>query len=158
MLFRSYRPLVAALRALGDTAGELEALRRWAEVDDEATEAYVRLMELGAAAADWPLVAANGERFLAVNPLVAPPWRYLARAAGGMGDDSAAVVAWRTLLQLDVPERAEANYELARLMLRRGDREAARRHVLLALEETPRFRDALRLLREINGPAAGGTQ
>jgi uncharacterized protein HemY len=114
-------------------------------------------MELGTADGDWPLVVANAERFLAVNPLVPPPWRALARAAGGLGDDSTAVVAWRTLLQLDVPERAEANHELARLMLRRGDREAARRHVLLALEEAPRFRDALRLLRDINA-AGGGTQ
>ena len=29
---------------------------------------------------------------------------------------------------------------------------------LLALEETPRFREALSLLREINAPAGGGTQ
>ncbi len=153
----AHRPLVTALRALGDAAGEREALRRWAEVDDEATDAYLRLMELGTADGDWALVVANAERFLAVNPLVPPPWRALARAAGGLGDDSTAVVAWRTLLQLDVPERAEANHELARLMLRRGDREAARRHVLLALEEAPRFRDALRLLRDINA-AGGGTQ
>lgn len=154
----AHRPLAAALRALGDTAGEMEALRRWAEVDDEATDAYLRLMELAAEANDWPSVIASCERFLAVNPLVPPPYRYLARAAGATGDDSSAVVAWRTLLQLDVPERAEANYELARLMFRRGDREAARRHALLALEETPRFRDALRLLREISPPAPGGTQ
>ena len=70
-----------------------------------------------------------------------------------MGDDSAAVVAWRTLLQLDVPERAELHHELARVLLRRGERTEARRHVLLALEETPRFRAALSLLREL-GPSA----
>jgi tetratricopeptide (TPR) repeat protein len=154
----AHRPLAAALRALGDTAGEMEALRRWAEVDDEATDAYLRLMELASAAKDWPLVVASCERFLGVNPLVPPPYRFLARAAGATGNDSTAVIAWRTLLQLDVPERAEANYELARLMFRRGDRDAARRHVLLALEETPRFREALVLLREINAPAVGGTQ
>ena len=152
----AHRPLAAALRALGDTAGEIEALRRWAEVDDEATEAYLRLMELGSAAKDWPLVIASCERFLGVNPLVPPPYRFLARAAGATGDDSTAVIAWRTLLQLEVPERAEANYELARLMFRRGDRDAARRHALLALEETPRFRQALNLLREINAKVAGG--
>jgi len=154
----AHRPLAAALRALGDTSGEMEALRRWAEVDDEATDAYLRLMELASAAKDWPLVIASCERFLGVNPLVPPPYRFLARAAGATGDDSTAVIAWRTLLQLDVPERAEANYELARLMFRRGDRDAARRHVLLALEETPRFREALILLREINAATGGGTQ
>ena len=151
----AHRPLVAALRALGDSAGEREALRRWAAADDEAVEAYQRLMELAAADGAWPEVRENAERSLAVNPLVPGPYRQLARAAAAMGDDSAAVVAWRTLLQLDVPERAELHHELARVLLRRGERAEARRHVLLALEETPRFRAALSLLREM-GPAAPG--
>jgi uncharacterized protein HemY len=67
-------------------------------------------------------------------------------------------VAWRTLVQLDVPDRSEAHYQLARLMHKRGDAEAARRHVLLALEETPRYRSALQLLLEISraSPARAG--
>ncbi len=157
----SYRPLVAALRALGDTAGEREVLQRWTAVDDEAVDGYLRLMELAAAAQDWPTVAQNAERYLAVNPLVPPPYRYLAQAAGAKGDDSTAVVAWRTLLQLDVPERADAHFQLARLLHRRGEEADARRHALLALEETPRYRAALQLLREISRaravPSAGPT-
>ena len=85
----AYRSLVAALRALNDTAGESDVLKRWAEVDDEATEAYVRLMELAAADNDWPTVARNSERYLAVNPLVPAPYRFLAQAAAQTGDDSA---------------------------------------------------------------------
>ncbi|MBC7796770.1 MAG: hypothetical protein H7Z37_07855, partial [Pyrinomonadaceae bacterium] len=109
-----------------------------------------RLMELGAAEKDWPTVARNSERYLAVNPLVPPPYRYLAQAAAGTGDDSAAVVAWSTLLQLDVPERADGHYQLASLLRKRGDDGEARRHALLALEETPRYRAALRLLLELS--------
>ncbi|MSU50965.1 MAG: tetratricopeptide repeat protein [Opitutus sp.] len=146
----AYRLLVSALRALNDTAGEREILRKWVEVDDEATDAYLRIIELASAEKDWPTVTRNAERYLAVNPLVAPPYRYLALAAAGTGDDSAAVVAWRTLIQLDVPERADAHYQLARLLHKRGDRLEARRHALLALEETPRYREALRLLLELN--------
>lgn len=145
-----YRSLVAALRALNDAAGERAVLRKWVEVDDEATEGYLRLMELAAAEGDWPTVIRNSERYLAVNPLVPPPYRYLAQAAAGTGDDSTAVVAWRTLLQMDVPERVDAHYQLARLLLKRGDHAEARRHALLALEETPRYREVLRLLQEIN--------
>jgi tetratricopeptide (TPR) repeat protein len=146
----AYRPLATALRALNDTAGEREVLRKWVEVDDEATEAYLRVAEFAAAEQDWPTVIRNAERYLAVNPLVPPPYRFLAKAAAGLGDDSAAVVAWRTLIQLDVPERADAHYQLARLLHKRGDHSEARRHALLALEETPRYREALRLLAEIN--------
>ncbi len=150
----SYKSLVAVLRTLNDVAGERAMLQKWADVDDEATEAYLRLMELAAAEQDWPAVTRNAERYLAVNPLVPPPYRYLAQAAAGTGDDSTAMVAWRTLIQLDVPERADAHYQLARLLHKRGDLSEARRHVLLVLEETPRYREALRLLAEINRAGA----
>ena len=154
----AYRPLVAALRALEDRAGELAVLKKWVEIDDEATEGYLRLMELAAEKRDWTTVMRNAERYLAVNPLVAPPYRHLARAAAGLGDDSTAVVAWQTLIQLDVPERADAHYQLARLLAKRGDVATARRHVLLALEETPRYRAALQLLRELHRKdSVGGT-
>jgi tetratricopeptide (TPR) repeat protein len=146
----AFRPLAAALRALNDTAGEIEVLKKWVAVDDEAPDAYLRLMELSAAEKDWPTVARNSERYLAVNPLVPPPYRYLAQAATATGDDSAAVVAWRTLIQLDVPDRTDAHFQLAQVLHRRGETSEARRHALLALEETPRFREALRLLLELS--------
>jgi tetratricopeptide (TPR) repeat protein len=146
----AYRSLVAAMRALNDAAGERDVLKKWVEVDDEATDAYLRLMELAVAEKDWATVTRNSERYLAVNPLVPPPYRYLAQAAAGSGDDSSAVVAWRTLIQLDVPERADGHYQLAALLHKRGDAAEARRHVLMALEETPRYRAALRLLLEMN--------
>lgn len=145
-----YRSLAAAHRALGDAAAERAALQRWAEVDDEATEAYLRLMELAAAERDWPAVTRNSQRYLAVNPLVPPPYRYLAQASAALGDDSSAIVAWRTLLQLDVPERADGHFQLAKLLRKRGDEAEARRHVLMALEETPRYREALGLLLDLD--------
>lgn len=151
----AYRPLVAALHALSDTAAERAALKQWVEVDDESPDAYLRLMELAALEADWPTVERNVERYLAVNPLVAPPYRYLARASAATGNDSNAVVAWRTLLQLDAPDPADAHFQLAQVLRRRGETAEARQHVLLALEETPRYREALRLLQELQrGDAA----
>lgn len=148
-----YRPLVAALAALGDTAAETEVLRRWVELDDEAPDAYARLMELAAAEKDWATVATNAKKYLAVNPLVAPPYRYQAQAAGETGDVATAVVAWKTLLQLDVPDPAEAHFQLARLLQQRGEDREGKRHVLLALEEAPRYREALRLLVDFNRAA-----
>ena len=50
----------------------------------------------------------------------APALKQLARAAAATGDHSAAMVAWRTLLQLDVPERAEVHFQLARLLHQRA--------------------------------------
>ena len=152
----AYGPLVKTLRAQGDAAAERTALIQWAEFDDEATDAYLRLMELGAAEKDWALVAKNADRYLAVNPLVAPPYRFQAQAATELGDVSTAIVAWRTLLELDVPDAAEAHYRLAALLHKRGDNAEARRHVLLALEETPRYRAALKLLVDLKREMAEG--
>jgi hypothetical protein len=93
-------------------------------------------MELAAADGAWPEVRENAERSLAVNPLVPGPYRQLARAAAAMGDDSAAVFAWRTLLELDVPEEererapaaASRNPEADK---RAQEKEDLRRHIEL---------------------------
>ena len=150
----AYRPLAKALRELGDEAAERAVLVRWAAIDDEAPDAYLRLMELAAAAKDWPTVKENADRYLGVNPLVAAPYRLLAKACEATGDVSGAVAAWRTLVQLDPPDPSDAHYQLARLLHARGENADAKRQVLMALEETPRFRAALQLLTEIerNGP------
>lgn len=149
----AYRQLAAAHRALNDVAGERTTLIAWAEHDDEATDAYLRLMEIGAAEGDWEMVAKNADRYLAVNPLVAPPYRHLAQANRALDRKSEAVAAYRTLIQLDVPDRADAHFKLAELLSQRGDRAEAKRHVLQALEETPRYRAALRLLLDLNRAA-----
>ena len=140
--------LAGAHRALGETNAERQAWTRLAEQDGEALEAYRRLMELGAAAEDWPAVRLNARRYLAVDPLVALPYRFLAQACEHTGETDAALRAYRALLALEPPDPAEVHYHLARLLHRLGSPEA-RRQALEALEETPRYRDALRLLLEI---------
>jgi tetratricopeptide (TPR) repeat protein len=151
----AYRPLATALRSLGDKTLERRLLTTWAAVDDEAPDAYLRLMELAADDKDWPAVTRNAERFLNVNPLVASPYRYLAQACTETGDVATAITAWRTLLQLDPPDPADAHFQLARLLKQHGDTAEAHREVLLAIEEAPRYREALTLLLAINQPAAG---
>jgi tetratricopeptide (TPR) repeat protein len=139
--------LAQAHRALGETNAERQVLAQWAARDSTAVEAYARLMELGAA--DPPSLAQNARRYLAVNPLVALPYRYLAEASEARGDLAAAIAAQRALLQLDPANPAEVHLNLARLLHRAGD-PAARRQVLQALEEAPRSGAALRLLLQID--------
>ncbi len=146
----AYRMLAAAMRGSGDKEGEKALLKKWVAVDDEATDGYQRLMEISQAEKEWSTVAVNADRYLRVNPLVPLPYRFLAEASNATGDTSTALVAWKTLLELDVPERADAHYHLGRLHFERGDSAESRRHTLLALEETPRYRDALRLLVKLN--------
>jgi len=145
----AYRLMAAAHRALGETNSEKLVLARFAEKDDEATDVYLRLMEIGAAAEDWPSVTQNALRYLAVNPLTAAPYRFLAQAAEKTNATQSAIAAYRALLELEPPDPAEVHFHLAQMLHRAGD-PTARRHVLQALEEAPRYRAALRLLLEIN--------
>lgn len=145
----AYRLLAQAHRALRELKEEQRALARLAELDTEASEAFLRLQELAAANKDWQAVIINSKKLLAINPLIAPPYRYLAQACEAVNDRPSAASAYRTLLLLDPPNPAEVHFSLARVLHQMQDIEA-RKHVLLALEETPRNRAALRLLLAIN--------
>jgi hypothetical protein len=59
-----------------------------------------------------------------------------------------AIRSFQTVLKLDPPDRADVHYRLARLFQKQKDPEA-RRQVLLALEEAPRFRAAHALFLQI---------
>jgi hypothetical protein len=106
-------------------------------------------MELSAAAGDWAAVVLNARRYLAVNPLIAPPYRFLAEAGEKVNDPHAAILACRALLQLEPSDPAEVHFRLARLLYSIDD-PGARRHVLEALEEAPGYREALRLLLKMH--------
>jgi tetratricopeptide (TPR) repeat protein len=147
----AYAALAATYRALGRTNDEHRVLVRYATADDEATDAYRRLMELDSEARDWPAVAQNALQYLAVDPLVPLPYRSLAEASEKTGDLPVAISACRALLELDPADPAEAHFHLAQLLHRTGQSVEARRQVLQALEEAPRYRAALRLLLELNG-------
>jgi tetratricopeptide (TPR) repeat protein len=140
--------LARAHRELTDTNAERAALEKVASLDSDMLDTYLRLGDLGVVTGDWPLVYENARRALAVNPLVPKPHRFLAQSAEAEGHDAEAIAANRTLLRLDPPDPAETHYRLARLLHKKGDPET-KRQTLQALEEAPRFRDALKLLREL---------
>ena len=150
----AYGLLAAADRQLNDTNGEHEALAKLASLDGDVTDVYARLMELDERKADWNSVSENAERFLAVNPLLPEPYRRLARASEQLGHSETAMRSYQRLLLLDPPDPADIHYRLALLSRKTGDTSGAKRQVLQALEEAPRFPEALRLLLELEGPTA----
>jgi tetratricopeptide (TPR) repeat protein len=146
----AYAQLAQVHRELGETDAELAALRQLADLAADATGAYERLMEISAERGEWTQVLDYAERYRAVDPLRPVPYRFEAVALEATKQNAAAVQSYRTLLQLDPPNPPELHYRLARLLHSSGDK-SAKRHVLMALEDAPRFRDAQQLLLEITG-------
>jgi len=87
---------------------------------------------------------------LAINPLIPAPHRYLAAAAEALGDRTLAIESHRVVLMIDPFDQAEQHFRLAKL-LADDDQQLgpAKREVILALEQAPRFREAHRLLLQI---------
>ena len=143
------RLLADVLRQLGETEDERAALTRLASIDADATPVFLRLIELQTAEQNWEAVHANALRLRAVNPLIPQSHRALADASEHLNNPADAADAWRSLIALGPVDPAEAHYRLAGILWQLGESGDARRHVLLALEAAPRFRNAQKLLLEI---------
>jgi tetratricopeptide (TPR) repeat protein len=150
----AYRMLARVHRELGEDEAERKVLEPLAAMDADAIDVYRRLMESCEASEDWEGVARNADRMLAVNPLLRAPYRLLAAAAEQLDSPLRAIQAYRALARMDPVDPAETHYRLARLLKEQGDPTGARRQVLMALDEAPRFRDAHRLLLELVEPSA----
>ena len=147
-----YELLSGIQRVLKNAEQEREVLRAYVKQADAATVAYLRLMELEEAQQDWAGLLDAASRQLAVNPLIPAPHRARAIAAEAQGQAAMAVRSWKGVLALQPDDVAEVQYRLAVLERGLGHRDAAKRHVLLALEAAPRYREAQQLLLELVTP------
>jgi tetratricopeptide (TPR) repeat protein len=145
----AYLLLAVVFRQLSDPVAEHKILEELAMRDGDAITAYLRLIELDQVAGDWPGMAKNARRMLAVNPLVPTPHRKLATAAERLGSPDQALAAYRAVAILDDTDPAGVHYQLAKLLRDVGKSQEARREVLRSLEDAPRFREAHQLLLEL---------
>jgi tetratricopeptide (TPR) repeat protein len=158
----AYLLLAEAHRQLGETQQEQDILSKLAMISSDAAYAYSRLLEIATEKEDWQQVVKNGEKSMAVYPMLAQLHWQLGRANEELGRDEQAIESYKRLLLLDPADPAEVNYRLGRLLLAK-DPAAAKKHVLMALAEAPRFREGHRLLlkiineaREQAAPESGG--
>jgi tetratricopeptide (TPR) repeat protein len=91
------------------------------------------------------------QKWLAINPLQPAPHRAAAEAAEHLNDHALAVGSYEALLRLDPVDVAELHVQLAGALEQQGELPQAKRHALLALEETPRFRRGYQRLFSILG-------
>jgi tetratricopeptide (TPR) repeat protein len=150
---RSANPLwleAVADRNLNDTNGEWALLQKFAAQETDFEELDLRLIELAGARHDWQDESKYAQHLLQINPLISEPYTALAQTGTATGEQDEAIEAYRKLLLLDPPDPVDTHYRLALLLHERGGAEnEAKRHVLQALEDAPRYRDAQKLLLEI---------
>lgn len=141
--------LAAAIwRGLDQPDKELEVLNRAAAIDGSQLDVFQRLTELETARTNWSAAANWSRRAIGMNPFLGGSYRSLADADEELGNNKEAVAAVETMLKLDPLNPAELHFRAARL--EKDDAPAkAKRHLLLALEDAPRFRDAHRLLLQL---------
>ena len=132
---------------------EEEAWEEVAELEADAQDVYWRLIELAEHEKDWKTIVKNARRLLAVDPTEPAPHRYLAKAADELGLHEESAEEYRALLAFDPVDLASAYFDLAEQLAKAGHSDEARREVLKALEEAPRYRDAHQLLLSLVRPS-----
>ena len=144
----AYSLLAQIYRKLDDIKQERLMLSKLATVSANAVEAYGRLMEIAMEQKDWPAIIENGNKYIAVYPMLGTVHLQMGRASEELGHNEQAIDSYRRLLLLDPADPADINYRLAKLF-QDLDPGTAKRYVLEALADAPRFRQGHRLLLKI---------
>jgi tetratricopeptide (TPR) repeat protein len=146
-----YRLLAGLARERGDLRRAEAELGAMTAVNERAYAALLDLAEVRLALRDSAGAAEALDRAAYVDPTEIALHQRLADLAEALGRAPLLVRERRAIVALDPPDPADAYYRLARAELAAGDREAARRSVLRALELAPTFDAALELLLDIRG-------
>jgi tetratricopeptide (TPR) repeat protein len=143
-----YMLQAAVWRGKKETDKERQALEQAAAVDGSQLDVFGRLIEIELERENWPAIATWARRAIGMNPFAGAHYRSLARSAEKLEQPAVAIAALETMLKLDPLNPAEIHFQVARLR-QPTTPILAKRHLLLALEEAPRYRDAHRLLLEL---------
>lgn len=136
-------------RELNNSDAEQAALEAYAKLNASSVSVNLRLLQLHQAKRDWAQLRETAKRLLAIDPLLPQAHSAMAESAERLKSNAEAIEAHQRVLVLDPSDPAESNFRLARLLHAEGELESAKRHVLMALEDAPRYRDAHRLLLKI---------
>lgn len=144
-----YALLATAYRETGKSDEERASLVSLTEHASAPFDALARLVAIDTERKDWGSVARWTELQHAVQPM-----RYDVQEARAVSHEQIdaheqSLQAWTACSELDPTDPAMISYKMAFNLGKLGRFDEARARVLLALEETPRFLDALRLLKEI---------
>ncbi|EMI45130.1 tetratricopeptide repeat protein [Rhodopirellula sp. SWK7] len=149
--------LALAYQQTGDVESEKRVLLKLIKRSSDALPALKRLIEMESIQENWGDVASFAEAVLAIQPLLPIGHETLANAGEKSDSPALAVAPLKALLSLEPIDPAGLNFRLANALAETGEKENAKRHVLMALEEAPRYREAHELLLDlVTGKLDGG--
>lgn len=132
-----------------DLVNEKKAIRNYLAVDLNSLEPIQRLIEIYRQEDDWESVIDACNYFIAVNPMIALPHRYLVEAAEKLNKHDEMISSLSALMTMDPIDPAKLHFQLAKAYFAKGQVSLAKRSVLQSIEEAPRYREAHQLLIEI---------
>jgi tetratricopeptide (TPR) repeat protein len=146
--------LASVYRELQDEAAERETLETIISLSSDALPALRRLIEMERAENKWGLINRYAQRVTSINPLLPEGHVAIAEAAEQLGRPSDVVQSLGALAQMDPVDPAALDFRLAGALAELNQIDRAKHHVLRALEEAPRYREAHRLLLALNEQAS----
>lgn len=141
--------LSTVYRKLEHAAEERATLERIIAYSSDNVPALTRLIGSAQSAQQWDELARYSQHLLAVQPLISLGHTALADAAKHKKDYAAAAAAYEALLEFQPVDPGRLHFELATARYEQGQWDSAREHLLIALEETPRYRAAQKLLVQV---------
>jgi tetratricopeptide (TPR) repeat protein len=130
-----------------DIQAERLALQQWIELDPHASAPRKRLIEIERELQTWESVMTACNSLLEIQPMQTSTLEHLAEACEKLGQPQVAISSLQALTHLDPLDPAQLHYRLAVAYHKAGQQsDKARRHCLMALEESPRYAQALELL------------
>jgi tetratricopeptide (TPR) repeat protein len=144
-----YPLLAKCYQETGDTDAAIELLESYSKMEASDVDLFVTLLETTSAKGDWAKTKKYAQKLAGVNPLLTAPHQYLATASEETSDDEGLIQALTVLSKLDPLDAADVHFRLASALYRQKQLKAAKREVIKALEQAPRYRDAHALLLKI---------
>ncbi len=142
------RLLANVYKQIGNAEKEATTLTEHLQRTADDLEATVRLQELRELAKQPEQVEELGRAVVAIDPFQTVAVTRALNAAETLGHSEAAIGHLSSLLQLQPDDAPRLHFRIAKLQKTSAPAESLR-HVLLSLEQAPRFRDAHRLLLEL---------
>ena len=124
---------------------QAEQLSAHLERSADDLSAAMELLKLQLAAKQWKPALDTGRLITAIDPLQPVALRGYLQAALEEADYRLAVDVLQSLLELEPSDAARFHFQIAELV-QADDPAEARKHVLKSLEQAPRYREAHRLL------------